>query len=122
MSWRVRTSVLFAILWVAFGNMAIAAFGVFGIWFSILILVLFAASVIGIWRDRNKPSPVSFRRLWAGWLFALVGSLLTATASAIPSDKAQTGLLWLYRILLSGDAEGLELAIKNFHPRFQSCS
>jgi fermentation-respiration switch protein FrsA (DUF1100 family) len=113
MSWRVRVSVLLAILWVAFGNMALAAFSGLGIWFSLLTAVFFAVAAVGIWRDRYGLSPVGMRRFWAMWLVALVWTILMTIARAIPASEVEVGLPLLAYSMFSGNAEGLEIVMRD---------
>jgi hypothetical protein len=113
MSWRVRTLVLLTLLWVAFGNMALAAYEAFGIWFSLMVAVLFIAAVAGVWGSRLRPSPVGLQRLWATWFVALIWIILMVIARAIPASEVEVGLPLLAYSMFSGNAEGLEILLRD---------
>lgn len=112
-SHRVWGSVLFTILWVLFGNIALSVARVGGLLPALPFLTLFIIALVGIWREREKRGEVLPWKLWVGWLIALVWTLLVTAARLIRPEDVEAGIGRFVLLLFGSETEGLELAIRD---------
>lgn len=105
---------LMAMVWVLLGHGATSLAQVLG-WGALPLAGLVLASFVAFWIERRKPVPVSKRRSWAVWAFALAWTLGIVVARFFQPNSLANSLWGLLGVAAGAGSTGLVLVLRNIH-------